>query len=73
MRQIDETRVRKMLDIALQVEGSQKVLAKKMGVSAQYLCDVMKNRRALSGATSILNWLGLEAVVSYRRKDGGQL
>ena len=45
--------------------GSQKALAAKLGVSAPYLGDVLNGRKEPGPA--ILEPLGLERVVSYRR------
>lgn len=72
-KQINEDRVREMVRTAILLEGSQKAFAQKLGVSEQYLSDVLKRRRSLSGARRLLDWLGLEAVATYRRKDGGSL
>ena len=43
--------------------GSAKALAKALGVSSAFLCDVRKKRRALSVA--ILKPLGFYAVTTY--------
>jgi hypothetical protein len=71
MKQIDETRMRRMLDTAIGISGSQKAFAKKAGISEQYLSDVMRGRRDVGD--KLLKWFGLERVVYYRRTDGGQL
>lgn len=44
--------------------GSAKAMAKALGVSSAFLCDVRKKRRALSSA--ILEPLGFYAVTHYR-------
>jgi DNA-binding transcriptional regulator YdaS (Cro superfamily) len=46
--------------------GSQKALAAKLGVSAPYLGDVLNGRK--DPGEAILHPLGLERVVTYRRK-----
>lgn len=63
--------MRKMLDVAIQVAGSQKAFAKQAGISEQYLSDVLNGRRDIGD--KILKWFGLERVVFYRRVDGGSL
>lgn len=71
MRHITEERLRGMVRIAVQVEGSQKAFAQKVGVSEGYLVDVLKNRRSVP--RKILEFLGVERVTLYRRIDGGGL
>jgi len=71
MRNIPETKFRKMIEIAVCVQGSQKRLAAAMGVSESYLSDVITGRR--DAGEKILKWFGLERVILYRRVDGGQL
>lgn len=44
----------------------QKGCALKAGVSLQFLNDVLRGRREPSGA--LLEWLGFERVVTYRKK-----
>jgi len=68
---IDETRLREMLSIAINVAGSQKAFAEKAGISEQFLSDILKQRREISD--KILKWFGLERVIYYRRIDGGKL
>jgi hypothetical protein len=46
--------------------GGQKAWAKANGVSAAYVCDVLNGRR--EPGDGILRPLGLEKVVTYRRK-----
>ena len=43
--------------------GSQKLLAEKMGVTPQYITDILKGRREPGEA--VLKPLGLRKVVSY--------
>lgn len=71
MKHIPEERMRKMLDIAIKVAGSQKAFANEAGVSEQYLSDVLNNRRDIG--EKLLKWFGMERVVLYRRTDGGSL
>lgn len=59
--------VRGMLAELLEVPISQRDLARAIGISPAFLCDVLKERREPSGP--ILSFLGLERVVAYRRKD----
>jgi DNA-binding transcriptional regulator YdaS (Cro superfamily) len=68
---INEQRLREMINIAIQIAGSQKAFAKQVGISQQYLTDTLRGRRAIG--TKLLKWFDLERVVSYRRIDGGQL
>jgi transcriptional regulator with XRE-family HTH domain len=46
--------------------GSQKELAKKLGVSAQYISDILNGRREPGDA--ILKPLGLHKVVTYEQE-----
>lgn len=43
--------------------GSQDKLAQRLGISPQYLCDVLHGRRALSGR--VAKRLGYERVIRY--------
>lgn len=71
MKQIDEARMRKMLDTAIQVSGSQKAFAKEASISEQYLSDVLNGRRDIGD--KLLKWFSMERVVYFRRVDGGSL
>lgn len=71
MKQIPEARVLNMVRIGIQVAGSQKAYAKRVGLSESYLSDVLNGRRDIS--PRILKHLGLERVVYYKRIDGGSL
>lgn len=71
MKQIPEERMRKMLEIAISVAGSQKGFAAEAGISEQYLSDVLNGRREIGN--KLLKWFGMERVVFYRRSDGGSL
>jgi transcriptional regulator with XRE-family HTH domain len=46
---------------------SQAEVAAQLGISASYLCDLLKGRR--EPAKKVCDALGLERVVSYRRKQ----
>lgn len=48
--------------------GSQAEFSKHSGVSQMYICDVLKGRR--SPGPLLLDAIGMEAIVIYRRKDG---
>ena len=47
-------------------QASQKSVATKLGFSQQYLCDVLRGRK--EPGAKILDALGLERVITYRRK-----
>ncbi len=44
--------------------SSQSAVADELGVSKQYLCDVLKGRRDLG--QKMLDGLGLQRIVAYR-------
>lgn len=46
--------------------SSQADVAKQLGVSPQYLNDVLRSRRAIG--KKILSAMGLERVVAYRKR-----
>lgn len=48
--------------------GNQAEMARKMGISPQYLNDVLNEKRGVGD--KILEYLGLEKVVTYRRRKG---
>ena len=48
----------------------QKDVAAELGISPQYLCDVLAERK--DAGEAILDPLGLERVVTYRRKKASQ-
>jgi len=53
--------------LAVKAAGSnQSALAKEIGISAQYLSDVLRGNR--NPGKKILDFLGIEKVVIYRRK-----
>jgi hypothetical protein len=49
-------------------QSSQVAVAKELGITPQYLCDVLAARRA--PGKSILDALGLEKLVSYKKVNG---
>ena len=53
--------LRRLIESASQVD-----VAKQLGISPQYLSDVLNNRRQPGKA--VLDGLGLERVLTYRRK-----
>ena len=66
-----EDRLREMLQIGVTASGSQKAFAGRLGISEQYLSDILKGRR--QPGAKVLKFFGLERVVGYRRVDGGKL
>lgn len=48
---------------------SQKELAKRIGISQQYLNDMLHRHRRVYGKA--LDYLGLEEITIYRRKQHG--
>lgn len=53
----------------IETAGSQKAAARLLGVSETYISDVIRGRK--EPGPSILDPLGLERVVTYRRKRNG--
>jgi hypothetical protein len=47
--------------------GTHKDFAKAVGISPQHLCDILYRRR--SPGHTILEYMGLEKIISYRIKD----
>lgn len=64
VRMWDGSKVHALLVRACQESGSQKAFAAKHNLSAQYVCDVVQNRR--EPGPKLLAALGLERVVMYR-------
>jgi DNA-binding transcriptional regulator YdaS (Cro superfamily) len=56
------------LDKAIKRLGSQTAVAKLAGVSIAYINDIKQGRRDIGGAASVLDALGIEKVVTYKRK-----
>lgn len=48
--------------------GSQKALAERIGISEQYLSDMIRGHRALD--TKLLREVGVERVVTYEGEKG---
>jgi len=61
-----EDKAIELLASACAQAGGQSAWAKRAGVSQQYVQDVLKRRRAPGKA--ILDALGLERVVTYRKR-----
>lgn len=60
-----------MLRARLTADFNQSALANEMGISDQYLSEILRQKRPPS--ERILDFLGLERVVTYRPKtDGGE-
>lgn len=68
MIELTATQVRSILRAKITVlcNGRQKIMANAIGVSESFLCDVLADRREPTG--KILEYLGYERVVSYRKK-----
>jgi transcriptional regulator with XRE-family HTH domain len=61
-RMIDPIRMlREILD-----DGNQAQMARKIGISPQYLNDVLNGKRG--AGDKILAYLGLEKIVTYRKR-----
>lgn len=65
---VDEAAVRALLKEYCEIFGGQSAWAAKHGVSPQYVCDVLKGKRAVSA--SLADKLGLRRVIKFERKDG---
>lgn len=59
--------VLRKLRVIVERHGSQKEAARSLGISAQFLCDLLKRKREPSDR--ILSELGLERVTYYRTKQ----
>lgn len=64
-----EEEVREDLRLALQVWKSQRQYAASIGVSEQYIADILKGRR--SPGPAVLSALGLKKIVTYEREKDG--
>jgi hypothetical protein len=62
--------IRILLRQACQETGSQKAWAKQHGLSGSYVTDVLQGRR--DPGKSVLDALGWERVVGYRKMSNGQ-
>jgi len=70
-REMKRKEVIDILQRQVEVYGSQKALAERIGVSPQYLGDILLARR--EPGESILGFLGMQKVVSYYYKNLGEL
>jgi len=59
-----------MLRARLTADFNQSALADEMGISDQYLSEILRQKRPPS--ERILEFLGLERVVTYRPKSTGE-
>jgi hypothetical protein len=66
---MDAAQVRKLLANEAKKAGGAKFLAEQGDMSAAYICDVLAGRREPAG--KILDVLGLEKVVTYRKRQAG--
>lgn len=57
--------VRQLIVVQCRKAGSQIAFAKRIGVSAPYLNDILRGKR--EPAATICDALGIERVVSYRK------
>lgn len=64
---LDERRMRLRIAALTRKYRSQKVAAKKWGISEAYLCDILQGRRA-PGA-KILAAIGYQRVTSYTKQE----
>ncbi len=67
MKRLDKSAVLDLVRSAIKTAGSQASYAKSIGFSAQYVNDVLQERRDLS--ESFLAALGLERVTTYQFKE----
>ena len=65
-----ETVIRKLQAI-IEAEGTQKAAAEVLGVSQQYLTDLLKGRR--DPGAKILTKLGLESRVTYQVRQSKEV
>jgi len=66
LKRYTQTQAKQLLEEAIRKAGSQAAFADLHGISRQYITDVLKNRRDLSG--KILEAIGLEKVIEYQCK-----
>lgn len=64
IKRITEKDARKLLSQAIREAGSQAAFADSRGISRQYLGDILKGRRDMSG--KILKALGLTKIVEFQ-------
>lgn len=60
--------VRTWLKDRARVMGSQRELAKKIGISQAYLCHLLTGKREPAG--KVLDFLGVQRVVGYKCTNG---
>lgn len=60
--------IRSLLRTALDTAGSQKALADRIGISPQYLHDMLNDRRPITGKA--LEFLGFSQITVYYRIGG---
>jgi AraC-like DNA-binding protein len=63
MRHLTIDQLLEQIEGDIQRAGSQKALAERLNLSEQYLCDVLKRRRA--PGPKVLSSYGLRAVTNY--------
>lgn len=68
---IGEEDIRLLLREAIKKEGSQKALAFRIGISTQYLGDILHGNRGVGGE-KIMVYLKLKAVTYYVSEGGWQ-
>jgi hypothetical protein len=66
IKRYTEAEARELLNEAIRKAGSQAAFADSHGISRQYLTDVLKGRRDMSG--KILEALGLSKIVEFQCK-----
>jgi hypothetical protein len=69
-RHMNANAVRKLLRAECQAAGGESMLARRIGVTQQLISAVLTGTREPRG--KILDALGLEVVVTYRRKNPKQ-
>jgi hypothetical protein len=66
VKRYTEAEARELLNEAILKAGSQAAFADSHGISRQYLTDVLKGRRDMSG--KILEALGLSKIIEFQCK-----
>lgn len=67
MKRLTGAEFTKLLGTKVQEAGSQKVFAQTLGVSEQYVSDLLRNRR--SPGPKLLNSLGFREIRLYEREE----
>ncbi len=65
MQTISNEEAIELIKKIIEKEGAQYKAAKKLGISAAYLSDILKNRRAISDKVS--KKLGYERITTYKK------